>query len=86
MIAVRDPAKVGNILRRYETGDPEGEMRPFSSAIDTPSITSSMLACSQASRIAVMKQRIRASLTEEGAEWESAVVWADADGTRMSWL
>jgi SAM-dependent methyltransferase len=37
---------------------------------------------SQASRIAVMKQRIRASLTEEeGAEWESAVAWAEADGT-----
>jgi hypothetical protein len=37
---------------------------------------------SQASRIAVMKQRIRTSLTEEeGAEWESAVAQAEADGT-----
>jgi SAM-dependent methyltransferase len=37
---------------------------------------------SQASRIAVMKQRIRASLTEEErAEWESAVAQAEAHGT-----
>jgi len=37
---------------------------------------------SQASRIAVMKQRILASLTEEeSAEWESAVAQAEADGT-----
>jgi SAM-dependent methyltransferase len=37
---------------------------------------------SQASRIAVMKQRILGSLTEEeSAEWESAVAHAEADGT-----
>jgi len=37
---------------------------------------------SQASRIAVMKQRILGSLTEEeSAEWESAVAQAEADGT-----
>ena len=37
---------------------------------------------SQASRLAVMKQRILASLTEkEGAEWASAVAQAEADGT-----
>jgi ubiquinone/menaquinone biosynthesis C-methylase UbiE len=37
---------------------------------------------SQASRLAVMKQRIRASLTEEeAAEWESAVAQAEADAT-----
>jgi SAM-dependent methyltransferase len=37
---------------------------------------------SQASRIAVMKQRILASLTEEeSAEWKAAVAQAEADGT-----
>ena len=37
---------------------------------------------SQASRIAVMKQRILASLTEaESAQWEAAVAQAEADGT-----
>ena len=37
---------------------------------------------SQASRIAVMKQRILGTLTEEqSAEWESAVAQAEADGT-----
>jgi SAM-dependent methyltransferase len=37
---------------------------------------------SQASRIAVMKQRILASLTEEeSAEWRAAVARAEADGT-----
>ena len=37
---------------------------------------------SEASRLAVMKQRILASLTEkEGAEWASAVAQAEADGT-----
>jgi hypothetical protein len=37
---------------------------------------------SQASRIAVMKQRILASLTEEeSAEWKAAVAQAEADGS-----
>jgi len=40
------------------------------------------LDASQVSRIAVMKQRILASLTaEESAQWEAAVAQAEAEGT-----